>query len=113
MRNENPMDYVRFYHKSHPDVAIEVRKDQVGPFLLNQWSYIRYFDLELFQCQVSNAHILNLHLLSYLQIFCVKLKTFQVNATSLECLYHLVLSAFTSGLFLSVLTELTLALGLA
>jgi len=30
MKNENPIDHVRFYHKSNPDVAIMVRKDQVG-----------------------------------------------------------------------------------
>jgi len=33
MKNENPIDHVRFYHKSNPDVAIMVRKDQVSQML--------------------------------------------------------------------------------
>ena len=32
MRDQNPMDNVRFYHKSDPNVAVKVRKDQVNHF---------------------------------------------------------------------------------
>ena len=33
MQSENPIDRVRFYHKAEPDIAVMVRKDQVGTSL--------------------------------------------------------------------------------
>eukprot|EP00112_Aurelia_sp_Birch-Aquarium-sp1_P010337 Seg2212.4 transcript_id=Seg2212.4/GoldUCD/mRNA.D3Y31 product="Deoxynucleoside triphosphate triphosphohydrolase SAMHD1" protein_id=Seg2212.4/GoldUCD/D3Y31 len=33
MKDQNPMDNVRFYHKSDPNVAVKVRKDQVSRLL--------------------------------------------------------------------------------
>eukprot|EP00795_Rhopilema_esculentum_P001782 gene1782-16269_t len=38
MKDKNPMDFLRFYHKSDPNVAVKVRKDQVSQMLPEQFA---------------------------------------------------------------------------
>ena len=45
MKNENPIDHMRFYSKSDPDKAVKVRKDQVLKSL--DYFIMKYFNVTI------------------------------------------------------------------